>query len=223
MSIFKDPEGSPDLFFSKQPSDIKRIERLLELDANLFVIYMVRDPRSVITSIHSSKPDIYFCNFRVWKACNDAARRLLGHPQFICIHYEHLVQNGNSIQQQIMDKFPFIEKMHGFSDYENFANPSMKSLMAMGGLRELSAERIHGWKNHLPRIKSELTKHPEMVNVLIEYGYEKDDAWTSILDQVIPKKYKCRYPDTEPLLKTFGSKIRDWRKSRQYIIRHKLK
>lgn len=223
MSIYKEPEGSPALFFGKQPSDIKRIEPILRIDPNLFVICMVRDPRSVITSIHSSKIDIYFCNFRAWKEYNDAGRRLLGHPRFLQIRYEDLVQKSSVIQQQIMDRFPFLEKTHDFSEYENFANPSRESTTAMGGLRGITADRVRGWEKHLPRIKSELAKHPGMINDLIEYGYEKDDAWVSIIDNINPVEYKCRYPDRKPRLKTLESKFRNWRKFKRYVSRHNFK
>ena len=225
MSIFKDPEGGdvPELFFSKQPSDIKCIERIFKLDERLFVICLMRDPRAVITSIHKSMPGIYFCNFRIWKICDDSLRRLCRHPRFFLIRYENLVNKADAVQQQLMEKFPFLEKKHSFSGYERFARPSSKSIKAMNGLRGVSSDRIQGWEKHLRRIKSQLEKHPEMVDILIQYSYEQDDSWTAILKNVTPAEYNCRYPDTESPVKAIETKFRTWRKSRRYISRHNLK
>ncbi len=221
-SIFEDPEGAPELFFSKQPSDIKYLEKIFKLDPNLYVICMIRDPRSVLTSIHRSRPDRYFCNFRVWHSCEQAAKRLFNHPRFFRVRYEDLVEHPNDVQQQIMIRFPFLTKKFAFSEYEQVVRPSEKAINALGGLRPLSMDRVKGWKGHLPRIKSELSRHPELVKVLIEYGYERDDSWLETLDNVNVEDYPCRYPRSEQLLKTLENKIRIWRKTRRYIARHQL-
>ena len=221
MNIFKIPEINHGLYISKQPSDIKYIEKFLNFDEALFVLYIVRDPRSVISSIHKSHQGKYFCNFRVWKECENSARKLNGHERFLKIKYEDLVQNEANVQKKIINKFPFLEKIHNFSEYEKFAKTSKKSSNAMGGVREISSNRITGWRKNLPRIKSEYLKNPDMVDALIENGYEKDDSWTKILDNITPVKYNCRYPDFEPLLKKLETKFRKWIKFKKYVWKRK--
>src|SRR5882757_3082296 len=66
MTIYEEPDlPQYDLFISKQPRDILIIKSILDIDPDLFVIYMVRDPRAVITSVNRTHPDMYFCNLRV--------------------------------------------------------------------------------------------------------------------------------------------------------------
>lgn len=223
MNIFKEPEIKDGLFLSKFPSDIKYIEKIFKFDPNLFLIYMLRDPRSVITSTHRPELYEYFCNYRIWKESHNAAQRLLGHPRFLLIRYENLVQNPNEAQKHIMEKFSFLEKKYSFSEFEKFSNPSQKSINALGGLRPISADRVNAWEKHLPRIKSELNKHPEMLKDLIENGYETDNSWTNILEGIDPIDYNCRYPDSKPIFKTIEVRFRKWLKSRQYIASRNLK
>ena len=217
MSIFARPSGTPDLFFSKQPSDIKLVEKLLEKDTNLFVIGMMRDPRSVITSVHKGHPGQYFCNFRVWKQCNDGAQRLIGHPRFILIKYADLVSDPDRVQAEIMHRFDFLEKQHAFSEYGQHAAPSSHAETAMGSVRAVTPDRLKGWQAHLPRLKSELLKYPELPEVLIACGYEEGSSWLRLLDDVEPEEHPCRYPDKAPLLKTIDYRVRNWRKIRQYL------
>jgi len=222
MNIFEEPEGKPDIYFSKQPSDIKYIERVFKKNANLFLIYMMRDPRSVVTSMHRSREGEYFCNYRVWKTCNDASKKLEDNLRFICIRYEDLVHCPDKVQLQIMERFSFLKKKCSFSEYEEFANPSKESVNAMNGLRPINNNRVKVWLKHLPRIKSELEKRPEMIIDLIENGYEDDRKWTKMLEDVIPFDYKCRYTDKAPLFKNIETKLRKWFKTRGYISKHKL-
>ena len=223
MSIFDEPELETGLFLSKQPTDVKYIEKVFKSDPNLFVVYILRDPRSVITSIHISKPHEYFCNYRIWKECNDAAQRIMDSPRFLTVRYEDLVQNPNEVQRQIVEKFPLLKKKCDFSGFEKFSNPSRQSLNALSGLRPICADRVNAWQKHLPRIKSELNKHPQMLKDLIENGYETDNSWTDILEGIGPIEYSCRYPDSRPILKTIETRFRKWVKSRQYIASRNLR
>ncbi len=219
MSIFEKPEGHPEIFFSKQPSDIRWVKPLIHADANLYVINMIRDPRSVITSIHRNFPAMYFCNFRVWNECNQKALHLIQHHRFLQIRYEDLVSDPDHVQGDIQTSFPFLEKKSCFSEYHRFAKPSSDATAAMGGVRKISEDRISTWKNHLPRIKHEYGYHPQqMADILIMLGYESDNEWVQQINAVVAEKGKCRYPDHAKILKVAESKIRNGFKILKYII-----
>jgi hypothetical protein len=222
MSIFSEPEGSPELFFSKQPSDIRYLEQLFHKDEDLYVIFMVRDPRAVIASIHTAAADMYFCNFRVWKECMDPARRLMEHPRFIRVRYEDLTRDPDAVQADIVARFPFLTAQYPFSGYQTVARPSREALNAMSGLRAISTSRITGWYDHLPRIKEQLQHYPEMTAALVENGYEADDAWLEMLTSVEARTFPCRYPDREPVLKRLETRFRKWLQTRRYLARHHL-
>jgi hypothetical protein len=207
------------LFLSKKPSDIKRIRPLLKADPDLYTIYLVRDPRSVITSEHNHFPGKFFCNFRVWNECDKVARSLVGHPRFLQVRYEELVQYPNRIQNLIQKKFHFLKKSNDFSDFHKIANPSKNAQAALGGVREISTESIATWKKFLPRVKHELDLNPEMTSILIVQGYENDDKWIALLNDVLPQRGQCRYPDKQPFLKKCESTFRHWIQIMWYIWR----
>lgn len=221
MSLFDEPDGAPELFFSKQPSDIRFLDLVFRQDPGLFVICMIRDPRAVITSIHGSRPGDYFCNYRVWRECALPASAFIDHPRFMLIRYEDLVNDPDRIQTALEARFVFLEKICKFSEYEERARPSADALRAMSGLRAVERSRVSGWHAHLPRIKAELSKHPEMLADLVTYGYEVDEHWVDLLAEVTAEEFPCRYPDRAPWFKSLETRLRKWRASRRYLARRR--
>ena len=217
MSIFEEPEPGCDLFFSKKPTDIKHIKPLFEADRNLFIIYMIRDPRDSMTSIHKAQPDRYFSNFRIWKECADSASAIAASSRFVLIRYEDLVVKPDKIQAQLMAHFPFLEKTHDFSNFEHFSGSSERSMLAMGGLRPVSATTMGNWKKHLPRVKAQLMLCPHLANALITYGYESDNSWQEILATVKPDFSRGRYAERKSIIKTWETRLRVSLKIRKYL------
>jgi len=217
VSIFEPVSGNPNIYFSKQPSDVKRIGPLLDADTNLHSITMIRDPRSVITSQHKNLPGIYFCNFRIWNECYQAAKKLLTNPRNLNVRYEDLVQTPDAVQDQIQELFPFLTKTRKFSEYHQIANPSADANAALGGVRKVSKDRILSWQKHLPRIKYEYIKHTEIADTLIKLGYESDRDWLTLLDDINSDKGNCRYSDNINLIKDLEHKIRTTIKTKRYI------
>lgn len=186
-TIFNPPEEvGIDLYFSKKPSDITHIHRIFLADPALYLIYMLRDPRSVITSIHPSKPDLYFSSFERWQRYENAASSLKSHPRFLQIRYEELVEDANRIQQQITDRFNFLQSQHKFSEFENYNSASEPAVISLAGLRSVSDRQLNSWQSHLSRLTFQLGKYPELADRLVEYGYETDHAWRHLLDGVKP-------------------------------------
>jgi hypothetical protein len=217
INVFKKVPDKPEIYFSKQPSDIRRIEPLLQADQNLHSICMVRDPRSVITSVNPGLPGKYFCNFRIWNGCYSAASKLNGNSKFLLVRYEELTTNPDETQKMIQSTFPWLVKLHDFSMYQNIAKSSADSKAALGTVREVSSDRIRSWEKHLPRIKYELQKHPEMADILTDLGYEIDKQWVETLNNVQPDKGSCRYPDNANPLKELEYRIRTAFKVKRYI------
>lgn len=221
MSIFESPTEQPDLFISKQPSDIRRIHYPLLADKHLFVINMVRDPRDVITSVHKNYPGMFFCNYRVWKESYSKAQQLHHCNRFLQVRYEELASTPDLVQEKIENYFPFLTRKQLFSEYHKFAHPSSKAQAAMGGVREISANRVNRWKEHLPRIKHEIQHHPDMCDHLIDLRYESDSAWLEVLQPVQAEKGRCRYPDQDNFFKKMELVIRNFLKIVRYIINSK--
>lgn len=220
MSVFDEPEGTPDIFISKLPADIKRIHYIMDGAPELYVIYMERDPRSVITSIHRIDTKKYFCDFSVWLRSYSAAKRLLSNPRFMLIRYEDLVRDPDAVQARIQERLPFLVPTRSFSSYHEVAKPSYKADEAMGGVRAVSADRVEGWKEHLPRVKAQLEKYPRMPEILVEAGYEKDRSWMECLEGVEPVLTASYFAERENLLLKVERCFRYRRKARRFLARH---
>lgn len=220
LSIFAPtgvPRSSEQVFLSKQPTDILHVGKLLDLDPDLYVVHLLRDPRAVITSRHSGKSGLdYFSNYRIWKQCELAARALEGHPHVLHLRYESLVRHPNETQARIAAHFPFLRSRYSFAEYQDFAHPDPAARAAMNGLRAIDTGSLTKWWQHLPRAKSQLLKFPTMQWDLEHYGYEPNADWQKLLKDVLPQPHSCRYSDRPQYFKEAEKKLRLWFKIRRY-------
>lgn len=217
MSIFEKPHADSGLFISKQPNDIRQLRHIFGHDDKLYVICLVRDPRAVIASQHAARPGEYFCNYRIWRACDRAAAEFSGHQRFSFLRYEDLVAAPDKVQEQLERQFPFLQRVHDFSQYQSFAEPHSEAETAMSGLRAIGSDSVEKWRQHLSRVAEQYQRHPAMADDLVRLGYEADDQWLAALRNVPATKYPCRYPDRAQPLKEMEKKLRIWFKSRRYL------
>ncbi len=186
MSVFQRPREEFAVFCSKRPIDILSARAVLRADPDLWIVHMVRDPRDVVVSRHGKAADRYWTNLRVWKEYRRAARKAEGHPRFLTVRYEDLVQGPDRVQAQLMERMPFLQKRADFSAYHRIAQPSAQSLEAMKGVRPVTASSVGAWRDHKPRLAAQIDLHGPIGADLIELGYEKDSAWMQELDGVTP-------------------------------------
>jgi hypothetical protein len=219
ISIFEPVPQVEDIYFTKQPNDIKQLSHIFARDEQLYAIYMSRDPRAVISSKHRENPEQYFCNYRVWRECDRAAQGYRGNPRFLLLRYEDLVMKPDAVQARIASEFAFLEQRHLFSEYHQFAVPSEASQRAMNGLRAVNQESLTKWQQHLPRVAEQYQRHPILAEDLIRLGYEKDRQWLDMLQEIEPTVYPCRYPERRPWLKEWEKSLRVYLKSRRYLQR----
>ncbi len=195
MGIFKRPRGEYGIFLSKRPRDVETVRPLLAVDPDLWVIYMLRDPRDVVVSKHKGADGAYYANLRMWKISHAYARKLANHPRFLTVRFEDLVSEPARIQSWLMAKMPFLRKRADFADFERVARPSEKSRRALGGVRALSSSRVGAWRQHKPRLAAQLELHGPISDELVELGYEKDAGWLGELGGVVPAHYESYWPD----------------------------
>ncbi|MEH6589282.1 MAG: sulfotransferase domain-containing protein [Halioglobus sp.] len=217
VSIFEPVPVTEGAYLTKQPNDIKQIQHIFPADNNLHIIYLGRDPRAVITSKHRENPQQYFCNYRVWSECDQAALRYQDDARFLGLCYEDLVADADKVQATINRTFPFLSQRHLFSEYQHYAEPSAASARAMNGLRGVNLESLEKWRSHLPRIAEQLKRHPQLADDLIRLGYEPDQQWLSLLKGVDPVEFPCRYTERRPHLKEWEKSLRVYFKSRRYL------
>lgn len=190
-SIYKSNRsfGKYNTLLTKQPSELLTVKWPLYFDPNLYVICLIRDPRDMVCSFHGEIPDEYWCSLRYLKLFNSIYQKLKHHPRVLFIKYEELVANPDSVQQIILDKFPFLQYIHPFSEYHEWASPSESSVKAMKKARPIDSSTIGNWKKHLPRVKQQIHIHGDISDDLIELGYETDKQWLDILENIQAKNY----------------------------------
>lgn len=218
LTIFKKPDKISNIFCSKYVHDILAIRPLLYIDPNLWVIFMMRDPRDVVVSRHGRDNTMYWTNLRIWKNYSYAAKRLFNHPRFLCISYEDLVTNPDKCQEYIMNKIPFLIKRADFSNFERIVRPSQKSSRALGGVRPISSKSVGNWRQNKPRLLAQLNIHGSITRDLLEFGYEKDDSWLQELEGIVPENLTSKWPEHLSLLEHYKQKKKSFKQTLRYFF-----
>ena len=183
------------IYLTKQPSDIKIIEPALAANPKLCAICMMRDPRDVIVSRHANNPARYWAPLRHWKERVEPIRRIRRHERFMLLRYEDLVHDPDRVQETISARMPFLTRKKAFSAFHAVATPSALSLNALGGLRPIGLDSIGRWREHLARVAGQIKLHGPITAELIEFGYEPDETWLSLLDGVVPDLAPSHWPE----------------------------
>lgn len=186
------------VYLTKNPRDLHIVGPRQRLDRHFHVIAMVRDPRDIIASVHRRRPGRYWAPLRFWKERIGIVRRLAQHKRFILIRYEDLVRSPDLVQDELTRRMPFLRKKALFSEFHQIASPATKSLRALGPLRAIEPNSIGNWRNHLPRIKGQIARHGSISQDLIDFGYERDEEWLSILQDVDADLARSRFPEQAP-------------------------
>ena len=195
------------ILLTKRPKDTMYMPAVIDTVPETYVIYVLRDPRDVIVSRHGKDKSKYYSNIRLFQQMHNYAKSMSGSANFLEIKYEDFVTRPDDIQDVIVDKFPWLEPIHHFSEYQEYAVVSSKSQKAMHGVRPIAPTSVGRWKDNLARIKGQQNLHGSLTPVLIECGYETSSDWEAMLDSVEPDYSRSRYPE----------KVYFWSRISQYI------
>lgn len=169
------------VYCSKHVRDTALAWLLLRCDPNLWIVFMLRDPRDVIVSRHGKSPELYRTDLRRWRRGRVAAGRAATHARCIIVRYEDLARRPDEVQRMLALRIPLLRVKAPFSEYHLAARPSRQSLIAMHGVRPVSAASIGAWRDHKPRIVAQTLLHGSLSRDLIELGYEPDESWLQSL------------------------------------------
>ncbi len=168
-------------YASKRPNDLIHAVRMIDWDRNLHVLYMQRDPRDVVVSQHGSRPGEYWCDFDVWARNHELITQWRAHPRIVECRYEDLVRDPDRVQAELMVRFPFLQRLHAFSEFETVAQTSEAANKALGGVRKVSPSSLGNWHRALPRLAAQIDEHPRFAAMLVDAGYEADTRWLDCL------------------------------------------
>jgi hypothetical protein len=208
--LWRAPVRRRRVVLTKQPRDETFAIRLARWDARLHVIYMLRDPREVVVSIHGSAPDQYWSDLPAWRRSVAAARRWFNHPRVHVVRYDELVREPDAVQQRLARAMPFLRIKRPFSQFHEVADLEHEQWrVAMRSIRPPSADALGSWRQHLPRLKAQIAAHGDVADELVTLGFEKDREWLALLQGVQPDETRSR-PSAETLKRRFDHAWRDF-------------
>lgn len=202
---------------SKAPLDINHLEHIDELnihDKKIAIIIVIRDIRDVISSKHPIKTDDYFIghDFSYWPngknleqwtydapgvvPITEKIRAIQHRPDVILVKYEDLVKDPDAVQSTLQKTFdlPFeglFSKYHEFKGdlaykYEGKYQAKDESLVLEG---KAVTNRAKRWQQeqYRDRIIQQCEACPQLLDILIEFGYETDKDWFEQYKQQAPR------------------------------------
>jgi hypothetical protein len=148
--------------------------------ADVCFIVTVRDPRSVLTSIHGVHNDRaadYYLSPDEWRAYHEHVRYAQQFEDVLTVEYSDIVCRPAELELRLA-KFVGWSVRLPFDQFHVAAAPDFDG-RALNGLRPLDATRLSAWRQeiHRPRIVEILRELPDLPERLIEMGYEADTGW----------------------------------------------
>jgi hypothetical protein len=169
---------------TKAPQDIFCVDEVRAFYASRAVdpkfVVTIRDPRSVLTSVHvipSQSPDGYFVEPKRWLAYYQHVRYAQQFGDVQTVEYNDLIARPADIQARLTEFIGW--RVHlPFEQFHSEASPRFDQ-RGLNGLRPLESSRVDAWRQecHRERICRILRELPDLPEYLIEMGYESDTSW----------------------------------------------
>jgi hypothetical protein len=169
------------LLLSKRPDDVFYVDRIREVyrgrRASVKFLLTLRDPRAILTSMHAARKGEYYVSPQRWRATYGRLMAAWGHADCHIVRFERLVAEVADVQREIVTFLGF-EPDRPFEAYRENVPAGFKQT-ALNGLRQLDPSTTRGWAapKHRERIIEMLKSLPELPDVLMAHGYEKDRTW----------------------------------------------
>jgi hypothetical protein len=147
---------------------------LLRAHPDVKVLWMLRDPRDVLSSMHPDQPGKFYVTPADWIQGLQLYNQFKDEPQVLTVRYEELVTNPDAIQARIAQSFNLVPS-RSFVEAHKFFPRFFENVRAMHSIRPIDANSVQKWKNN-PQIQQFLEQvfasHPEIVSMSRELGYE---------------------------------------------------
>lgn len=185
------------LIITKRPLDVfdvEEIERRVGPFKDLHFVFVVRDPRSLVSSRHNSVPNDFFQGFDqtyfVSKngnsftkpgvvACFEAIDKAVADERIssTVVRYEDLIRDPDAVQQSLSQALG-IAWNGRFSEFHQSEIPAALKT-ALNGVRPVDQAGIDAWRKgeRARRVVQQFTLEPKLFSILERWGYETDRSW----------------------------------------------
>ena len=166
---------------TKKPLDTFFVDEIREYyrhrAADSKFVVLLRDPRSVLTSVHEKRPNEYFVEIDFWKALHEHVTYLKQFNDIEFIDYSELVSNCGTTQDRLTNLIGW-QVVRPFRDFHRVENHNLVT-RATNGVRPLEESSLAKWRNprHRNRIRDMLHEIPNFPELVVRDGYEQDDSW----------------------------------------------
>jgi hypothetical protein len=161
-----------------QRSSLEMTAQELHSYPNVKVLWMLRDPRDVLTSVHRMDASKFWVSPERWIKSIELYHQLKNEAQVATVRYERLVEAPNEVQHElspILGLQPTCQFSEAYHHFPTFA----QNVRAMHSIRKVDTGSVQKWRSN-PDLAAYLTKLikecPKLVEVAESVGYSMEPA-----------------------------------------------
>jgi hypothetical protein len=147
---------------------------LLRANPDVKVLWMLRDPRDILTSIHANQPDKYYVTpDRLIKSLQ-LYKQFAEEPQVLAVRYEELVGGPDAMQAKI-SQFCHLAESRKFVEAYKFFPRFHENVRAMHSIRPIDTNSVQKWRSnpaHQKHLQEIFAGHPAIITLAGDCGYE---------------------------------------------------
>lgn len=169
------------VMLTKDPFDVFRVDEIREFyssrSTQVRFVLTKRDPRDILVSSHSRRPDSYYLTCAEWQAYYEHFEYARQGGDTTVIEFEQLVQHPADVETQLGAFIGWT--IHRPFDRFHQAVRKEFDITNLNGLRPLDPAAIHRWREskHRERVCRILRELPKLPDILIDMGYESNTEW----------------------------------------------
>ena len=146
----------------------------LRANPDVKILWMLRDPRDVLTSTHPDQPGKFYVTPERWIASLQLYGPFKHEAQVFTVRYEDLVTNPDAIQARIAQSFNLVASRK-FVEAHKFFPRFHENVRAMHSIRPIDANSVQKWRKN-PQLQQYLQQilasRPEILSLARDCGYE---------------------------------------------------